>query len=217
MLKKEKKMNTKQATKTNKTKTQSGKINVRYLAVTAMLAAVAFVLQFFEFWIPLTPSFLKMDFSDLPALIGTFAFGPVSGVIICLIKNLLHLTITQTGGVGELANFLLGAAFVLPAGLLYRKNRTRKTALISSLAGAVLMAAASVVVNYFIVYPFYTAFMPMTAIIGMYQAIVPSVDTLLDCLLVFNLPFTLVKALFSVVVTFLIYKNISPILKGVGK
>lgn len=188
--------------------------NVRYMAVTAMLSAVAFVLQFFEFWIPFTPSFLKMDFSDLPALIGTFAFGPVCGILVSLIKNLLHLTVTTTGGVGELANFLLAVCFVLPAGLIYKKMRSRKGALIGSLTGAVIMALASVVINYFIVYPFYTVFMPMEQIIEMYQLIIPSIDSLLKALLIINMPFTFIKALFSVIVTFVIYKHISPVLKG---
>ena len=96
----------------NKTKTE--KVNIRYLTVTAMLSAVAYILMFLDFSVPFMPAFIKMDLSELPALIGTFAMGPVCGVIICLIKNVLHLFITTTGGVGELSNFLLGAAFVLP-------------------------------------------------------------------------------------------------------
>lgn len=102
--------------------------NVRYMTVTAMLSAVAFALMFFEFSIPfLVPSFIQMDLSELPALIGAFAMGPWYGVIICLIKNLIHLLITTTGGVGELSNFILGAAFVLPAGLIYQRKKTKKT------------------------------------------------------------------------------------------
>lgn len=101
--------------------------NVRYMTVTAMLSAVAFALMFFEFSIPfLVPSFIQMDLSELPALIGAFAMGPWYGVIICLIKNLIHLLITTTGGVGELSNFILGAAFVLPAGLIYQRKKTKK-------------------------------------------------------------------------------------------
>lgn len=190
------------------------KVNIRYMSVTAMLSAVAFILMFLEFWIPLVPPFIKMDLSELPALIGTFAMGPVCGVIVCLIKNLLHLLITTTGGVGELSNFILGVVFVLPAGLIYKYKKGRISALLGSLLGAVLMAVISVVSNYFIVYPFYTMIMPIEQIIGMYQDIVPSVDGLLQCLIVFNMPFTFVKGLFSVIITFLLYKHISPILKG---
>lgn len=182
--------------------------------MTAMLSAVAFVLMFLEFNVPFMPSFIKMDLSELPALIGAFAMGPASGVIICLIKNLLHLLMSTTGGVGELSNFILGALFVIPAGLMYKKKKGRKSALIGSLIGAVVMAVVSVFSNYFIVYPVYTAFMPMDTIISMYQAILPSADTLLKCLVIFNMPFTFVKGLINVIITFLIYKHISPIIKG---
>ncbi len=194
--------------------TKKKTINVRYMTMTAMLSAVAFVLMFLEFNVPFMPSFIKMDLSELPALIGAFAMGPASGVIICLIKNLLHLLMSTTGGVGELSNFILGALFVIPAGLMYKKKKGRKSALIGSLIGAVVMAIVSVFSNYFIVYPVYTAFMPMDTIISMYQAILPSADTLLKCLVIFNMPFTFVKGLINVIITFLIYKHISPIIKG---
>ena len=194
--------------------TKKKTINVRYMTMTAMLSAVAFVLMFLEFNVPFMPSFIKMDLSELPALIGAFAMGPSSGVIICLIKNLLHLLMSTTGGVGELSNFILGALFVIPAGLMYKKKKGRKSALIGSLIGAVVMAVVSVFSNYFIVYPVYTAFMPMDTIISMYQAILPSADTLLKCLVIFNMPFTFVKGLINVIITFLIYKHISPIIKG---
>ena len=194
--------------------TKKKTINVRYMTMTAMLSAVAFVLMFLEFNVPFMPSFIKMDLSELPALIGAFAMGPASGVILCLIKNLLHLLMSTTGGVGELSNFILGALFVIPAGLMYKKKKGRKSALIGSLIGAVVMAVVSVFSNYFIVYPVYTAFMPMDTIISMYQAILPSADTLLKCLVIFNMPFTFVKGLINVIITFLIYKHISPIIKG---
>ena len=194
--------------------TKKKTINVRYMTMTAMLSAVAFVLMFLEFSVPIMPSFIKMDLSELPALIGAFAMGPLSGVVICLIKNLLHLLMSTSGGVGELSNFLLGALFVLPAGAMYKRKKGRKSALIGSLVGAVVMAVVSVVTNYFIVYPVYEAFMPMETIIAMYQAILPSADNLLKCLVIFNMPFTFVKGLINVIITFLIYKHISPIIKG---
>ena len=191
--------------------------NVRYMTVTAMLSAVAFALMFFEFSIPfLVPSFIQMDLSELPALIGAFAMGPWYGVIICLNKNLIHLLITTTGGVGELSNFILGAAFVLPAGLIYQRKKTKKNAVIGSVLGAAFMALLSVASNYFIVYPVYTAFLPMDTILAMYQEILPSADTLLKCLVIFNMPFTFVKGMLSVIITLLIYKHISPIIKGVS-
>lgn len=189
-------------------------VNVRDMTMTAMLSAVAFVLMMLELSVPVMPSFIKLDFSELPALIGSFSMGPLSGVVICLIKNLLHLPMSSTGGVGELSNFILGVLFVVPAGMLYRRKKGRKTALIGSLIGAVVMALFSVVTNYFIVYPFYTAIMPMDTIVAAYQVIYPKADTLLKCLVIFNMPFTFVKGMLNVLITFLIYKHISPIIKG---
>jgi riboflavin transporter FmnP len=175
--------------------------------------------MFIEFPIPaLIPSFVKMDISDLPALIASFSLGPVAGAVVCLLKNVLHIVIkgTSSACVGELCNFLLGVCFVVPAGLIYQKMHGRKGALIGCLVGAVVMAALSVPLNYFVTYPAYVKYygMPLEAIIGMYQAILPSVKGLLGCLVIFNLPFTFVKGLIDAVLTFLIYKRISPFIKG---
>lgn len=190
------------------------KVSMRKLTGTAMLSAIAYVLMFLDFSVPFMPGFIKMDLSELPALIGSFAYGPVAGVIICLIKNVLHLFITTTGGVGELSNFLLGASFVLVAGGVYRFKKTRTGALIGSVLGAVLMGLFSIVSNYFLVYPIYYNFMPKEAILSAYQLIFSGVHNILECLIVFNAPFTCIKGLISVVITFLIYKRLSPILKG---
>ena len=145
---------------------------------------------------------------------ASFSLGPLSGVAVCLIKNLVHLFATSTGGVGELSNFLLGAAFVLPAGIIYRAKKTRLGALTGAVIGAVAMALLSLPSNYFIVYPAYGLVMPMEAILDMYRAINPNVSSLWDALIWFNIPFTFVKGLLSTAVTFLVYKRISPILKG---
>ncbi len=195
---------------------QTKKISTHTMTVVAMLSAIAFILQFFEFGVPFMPSFIKLDLSDLPSLIGAFAVGPVGGVLIALIKNLFHLALTSSAGVGELSNFILNAIFVLPAGIIYKKKKTKQRALWGSILGAVLMAGLSVVTNYFVVYPVYYNFMPKEAIIAAYQVIFPKVNTILECLVVFNLPFTFMKAMISVVITLLIYKPISPILKKIG-
>ncbi len=197
--------------------TRSG-ITVRYLTVTAMLSAVAFVLQFLEFAVPFMPRFIKLDLSDLPALIGGFAMGPLCGVLIELIKNILHMPLSQTGFIGEACNFILGACYVLPAGLLYKHHKTKKVAVESSILGAICMALLSFPINLWIIYPFYIAVFfggSTETCVGMYQTILPSVSELWQCLLIFNVPFTFVKAMISVVITLLIYKRISPILKGV--
>ena len=188
--------------------------NIRKLTVTAMLAAMSSVLMFFSFSVPFMPSFIKMDFSELPALIASFAIGPLSGAAVCLVKNLVNLFFTTTGGIGELSNFLLGVFFVVPAGIIYKIKKDRLGAFIGSIVGAAAMAGLSVASNYFIVYPIYTKFMPLEAIIEAYQAIFSGVTSLLDCLIIFNMPFTFLKGLCSVAITFLIYKHISPIIKG---
>ena len=191
------------------------RISVRAIAVCAMLSAVAFVLMLMDFPVPfLIPDFVKMDVSELPSLLASFALGPVYGVVVCLVKNLLHLLMTSTGGIGELCNFLMGACFAIPAGLIYQKFKSHKGAVVSALVGSVVMAALSVPINYFISYPFYTSFMPLEAIIGMYQELRPSANGLLECLITFNAPFTLIKGLLTSVLCFLIYKPLSPLLHG---
>ena len=213
-------MQSEQTIRTTPARSGAGqKSSVRSLVMAGMLSAVAFVLMFVEFPIPaLIPPFIKMDFSDLPALLGAFALGPVYGVVISLLKNLLHMLIsgTSTAGVGELCNFLLGAVFSATAGLVYRQRKTRRHAFLGAFLGALAMALISVPVNFFVVYPAYVQFygMPLDAIIGMYQAILPSADSLRKCLLVFNLPFTLVKGMLDVGLCFLIYKPLSPLLHG---
>ena len=187
-------------------------VRTHKLVVTAMLSAIAAILMFLEFSIPIMPGFIKLDISELPALLASFSLGPFYGGAVCLVKNLINLTHTSTSGVGELCNFVLGLSFVVPAGLIYRKMKNRRGALIGALVGAIVMAVASVPINYFIMYPIYTIFMPMEGIIGAYQLILPFVDNLLQCLMIFNMPFTFVKGMLDVLIAFLIYKPLSPLL-----
>lgn len=185
----------------------------RTLALGGMLSALATILMFLSFNVPLMPGFIKFDFSELPALIAAYALGPVGGLAVCLVKNLVNLTMTQTGGVGELANFLIGALFVVPAGLAFKKWPTRKGALAGGLVGAALMAFLSVFINYYIVYPVYTVFMPMNVILDMYRVFNPNVKTLWDALLWFNMPFTFVKGLVSAGMCFAVFKPIERLIK----
>ena len=181
-----------------------------------MLTAAAVVLQYIEFAIPIMPSFIKLDFSDLPELIGAFAYGPLAGIIIALFKNLIHMAVSQSGFIGELSNFLLGAVFAGVAGVVYKKNQTKKGALLGGLLGAACMAAVSLPSNLFIIYPLYYNVMgfPEPAILGMYQALLPAVKNMVQALLIFNVPFTFIKGLICVGVSMLIYKPLSPVLHG---
>ncbi len=193
-------------------------MSIRTMAATALLSALSCVLMYLEFSVPLVPAFIKMDFSDLPALIASFGYGPWAGIAVALIKNLVHLPSTFTGGAGELANFLLCVCFVVPAGAVYHWIDGKKGALIGSLSGTLTMALVSLPINYYITYPVYAkVFAPMEQILGAYQAINPAVTDLWSALLMFNLPFNIIKGLVNVGISFVIYKKISPLLHGVKK
>ncbi len=199
----------------SKTVTRNNVKTVRKLTVTAIMSALSLGLMMIDFSVPIMPAFIKFDISELPALITSFAYGPGYGVLVCLLKNALHLPMSTTQFVGELSNFLMGAVFVLFAGIFYKIKRTRNFAFIGSLVGNLAMAVACFFVNYFITYPIYMEILiPEEAILGMYQAILPSMDSIWKSILVFNVPFTFVKGLASVGITFLIYRKISPLLKG---
>lgn len=190
------------------------RISTRKIAMTAVMAAVATVLMFISFKLPFMPSFISLDFSDLPALIASFTLGPLSGVAVCFVKNLVNLTQSMTGGVGELSNFIISSAFVVPAGYIYRKHRNFTSAAIGSVLGALIMAVLGLFSNYYVVYPIYTNIMPMEAILGMYKTINPSIENLWQALIVFNLPFTFCKGMISAVVTLLTYKKLEPVING---
>lgn len=180
-----------------------------------MLTAVAVVLQYIEISIPIMPSFIKLDFSDLPELIGAFAYGPFYGVIISLIKNIVHMLFSQSGFVGELSNFILGAVFSFTAGMIYKHRKTKKNAFIAGVCGAAAMAVISVPTNYFIIYPMYYGILnfPEEAVLGMYQALLPGTKSILEALLIFNLPFTLVKGLICIAISMFIYKPLMKVMK----
>ena len=201
----------------NKTVTNNKKkISIRVIAGCGMLVAVAVVLQYIEISIPIMPFFIKLDFSDLPELIGAFAYGPLFGVIISLLKNLIHMLFSQSGFVGELSNFILGAMFSFTAGMIYKYRKEKKFALVAGVCGAAAMAIISVPSNYFIIYPMYynIVHFPEEDVLRAYQAILPGIKSIFQALLVFNLPFTLVKGLICAAISMFIYKPLTKILKG---
>ena len=190
------------------------KLSIRTMSSVAVLSAVAFVLAFFEFPVPLSPSFARMDLSDFPALIGSFAFGPVAGILIELIKNLLGLFSSATGGIGELANFLMGASYVAAAGLIYKLHKTKKTALVGGIVGSVIMGIVAALANYFILLPLFEQFMPLEQLIASFGEKMPFIKTKLDVVIYNAFPFNLLKGLVITAVTMLVYKRIRPLLKG---
>ena len=203
-------MNTVSIAKSRKTAV----LSVRTISMTAMLSAVAYLLAFVEFSVPLSPSFARMDLSDLPALIGAFAFGPLSGLLIELVKNTLQLLTTSTGGIGEIANFLMGASYVVAAGVLYKHHKTKKTALLACVAASFVMGIAAALANYFILLPLFETFMPLDQLIASFGAFLPFIHTKLDIVLFNALPFNILKGLVIGGFTMLTYKRLTPILKG---
>ena len=207
-------------TKTMRQKQVSEKLfGIKSIAQIGMLSGIAFILMLFEFPLWFAPGFYKLDFSELPVLIGGFALGPAAGVFIELFKVLLNLAFngTATSGVGEFANFLIGCAFVLPAALIYKHNKTRKNALIGLIAGTVMMAVVGSLLNAYLLLPLYSAafHMPMNALIGMGSVLNPAIKDISTFVLFAVAPFNIFKGVLVSAVTMLIYKKISPILHGV--
>ncbi|MDF2634458.1 MAG: transporter, substrate-specific component [Pelosinus sp.] len=189
-------------------------INTRYIAKVGILSAIAAILMFFEVPLPMMPSFLKLDASELPAIIGTFVLGPMAGVGIEFIKNLLHAANTQTMGIGEIANFLVGVAFILPAGYLYKRYNSHKGAIISLIAGTVSMVLSASLLNYFILLPLYQAVLhfPLEQIINLGTMANPKIVDLKSFIAMGIAPFNLIKGIVISIFTLMIYKKIFPVL-----
>lgn len=195
----------------------SRKINTKKMIVIAMLSAVAIVIYYLDFPVPLMPPFIKLDLSNVVSLFAGFTMGPVAGVLVALIKNLIHLVIKGMGttmGIGDIFDFVTSAVFAFTAGLLYKREHTKKGAVIACIIGTVVFTLVSLPLNYFIVYPIYAkAFGGMEAIMGAYQAINPNVNGLFGALCLFNVPFTLVKGILCSLVVILIYKPLITVLR----
>jgi len=191
---------------------------VRNIAIMGMMGALAAVLMIFEFPLPfIAPSFYKLDLSEIPVLIGAFMMGPVAGVIIEMIKILLNLIMdgTTTAFVGEFANFTIGCALVVPASIIYRHHKTRKNAIIGMIVGSVFMAIAGIFINAYVMLPFFSqTVIPMENIIAMGAAIHPAIDNVLTFCLLTVAPFNALKGVLVSIVTIVIYKKISLLLKG---
>ncbi len=190
--------------------------SVRTLTKIAVLSAVAFVLMYFDFPLPFIPSFYKLDFSETAVMAGGFAMGPGAAVAIEALKILLKILFkgSDTAYVGELANFLIGCAFVLPASFMYRKEKTRQRALMGLVAGTLCMTAVGVIINYAVLLPAYSFFyqLPMEVLIGMGTALIPFISDKLTFVLLATTPFNIIKGILVSIVTILLYKRISPLL-----
>ena len=190
------------------------RLTTNQLTKISILSVLAFVLMFLEFGLPFFPGFLMLDFSDLPALIGAFAMGPVAGILIQLVKNLLHFMFKSwSGGVGELANFMVGIFYVVPAALVYHYKKDRKHAIIGVLVGTLCMTLLGAFANYYVLIPMYSQFMPINAIVEM-GSVVNSRIVDVRTLVIYGIaPFNVFKGLVIAGMTLLLYKRISPLLK----
>lgn len=188
--------------------------NTRYVAKIGLLSAIAVILMFFELPLPMMPVFLKLDASELPAIIGAFVFGPMAGVTIEFIKNLLHAVNTQTMGIGEVANFLVGAAFVLPAGYLYQRWHSHKGAVAALAVGTFSMMVLASLLNYFILLPVYQAILhfPLEQIIAMGTVANPQIIDLKSFIALGIAPFNMLKGLVISLLTLLIYRKLFSVL-----
>lgn len=191
--------------------------NTRTMVKVSVLGVISFILMFFEFPIPwLAPTFMKLDISDLPSLIGAFALGPMVGVMVQFLKNLLNILIegTTTGGVGELANFVVGSVFAFTAGLIYHRKKTFTRALVGLICGTIAMTITITLANYFVIFPLYAKLMglDMQVFIDMGKAINENITDLRSLMLLSVVPFNLLKGIILTALSLLIYKRVSPIL-----
>lgn len=186
------------------------KTNTKRIIQIAMLSAAALVIYYLDFPVPLMPPFIKLDLSNVVCLFAGFTTGPIGGLLVCLIKDVIHVAIKGMGttmGIGDIFDFVTSTAFTLTAALIYKKVHTKKGAVIGCIAGTFVFAAVSLPLNYFIVYPIYAAaFGGMEAIMSLYKAILPSVGNIFSALCIFNLPFTLFKGIVTSALTIIIYK-----------
>lgn len=187
---------------------------LRNLVKVGILAAMSFILMFFQFPIPVAPPFMKVDLADVPALIGGFSMGPVYGILIQLIKNILNLSKTSTYGVGEVSNFVVGGLFVFVSASIYKRNKTKKNATIAMIFGVLVMSLAATLSNAFVIFPLYGKAMgvDMGAFVAMANKTNALVKSYFTMMIFAIVPFNLIKGFIEILVTKLLYKHVSGIL-----
>ena len=203
------------STKTMAAAQTKNRTKIRVMAQVGMLSAIALVLMLFEIPLPFAPSFYEIDFSEVPVLVGCFAMGPLAGATIEFIKIILNFAVngTMTAGVGEIANFLIGCAFVVLAGLIYKKKHNRTGAIVGMISGTLFMTILGCFLNAYVLLPAYAkAFqMPMDALVGMGTAVNSHITSVTTLVIFAIVPFNLLKGVLVSLIVFLIYKKISPI------
>ncbi len=192
-------------------------LSTRKISMIGMFSAISAILMLFEFPLPFAPDFYKLDFSELPALIGTFAFGPVAGVMIEFCKILLKLLFksTSTAFVGELANFTVGCSFILPASIIYLCRKNKKNAIVGCVTGTICLTLFGTAFNAVYLLPKFAELygVPLEALVGMGTAINASIQDVAGLVCYCVAPLNLIKGTSVSVITLFVYKRISPILK----
>lgn len=186
----------------------------KMMAVTAMFAAIASLLMYLEMPLPFMPPFLKLDISCVPILIAGFMFGPMPAIMAAAVKALVHLMSTQTGGVGELADFLVTCAFVISASMIYKNHKSKKGALWGCMLGIVAITITGMLANKFLLIPFYMKVMPIEAIVGACAAVNPLIGNINTYILFGAGPFNMVKGIVVSIITLVVYKRVSIALKS---
>lgn len=193
-------------------------LNTRKVAMIGLFSALAVILHVMDFPVPFAPPFYKLDFSEIPAFLGTFAFGPVAGVMIEFCKILLKLLVkgTSTAFVGDLANFVIGCSFILPASLIYLFKKTKSRAIVGCVSGTLIMTVFGTAFNAIYLLPAFSKLygMPLDSIIAMGAEINGGVTGLVSFVCLCVAPMNLLKGTVASLVTMLIYKPLSPILKN---
>jgi riboflavin transporter FmnP len=194
-------------------------LSVKPMAIMAMLSGMAVIIMLLEIPLWFAPDFYKLDFSEVPVLIGAFALGPVAGIIIELLKILLNLAFdsTTTAGIGELANFLIGCSMVVPAAIIYHKNKTLKSAIKGMVVGSLIMAVLGGLMNAYVLLPVYAYFfkMPIEGLIEAGTTVNPAINNMSTFILYAVTPFNLLKGTLVSLMSFLIYKRISKVIKSI--
>lgn len=204
--------------KKNGIKFSSDKTKINKLVIMAMFSAVAAVLMYVEFPITfIAPAFYEMDLSEVPVMIGSFMLGPCAGVIMEAVKVLLKLVLkgTSTAFVGDFANFILGCALVVPASVLYHTKKTKKRAVIGLVTGGIVLIVSGVFLNALYLLPKYSQLygMPVETFINMGAAINPAINNIFTFVILAVAPFNLIKATVVGVITMLLYKYLSRLIK----
>ena len=189
------------------TRTKNNAVSTKQIALIGICAAISFVLMFVKFPISYL-GFLELEISDVPAVLVTLIYGPVSGVLVELIKNILHLTATSTGMSGELSNFLVSLGFVVPLGFITRRSKSKKNLLFGMIAGTIGMALMGMAVNYFVTVPLYLTLFGKDAVMGMVQATIPSINSVASLVVIGITPFNIFKGIVISVLSFALYKVI---------